>query len=535
MTKKVKNDIEPNTKVKPKNQTSDTQDLEQQITDQVNKEVSQKITNLPTSNKTVLKALYENEDGDAYLLIKQLKDKYTYDHTSGDWYYWNDHYWRLDKINHITTMIKDVIDLYGHQQQFETLSYQQAKKEGDEDKLKQHKSRLGLLIERIKILRTLKRKNQVLKLSTSGLNSLGITGEEWDKKPMLLGCRNGCFDLKEGVFKNGKPRDYIKVVSPIKFAGEDAPRDVWEKFLYEVYGKDQLMVDYIQRLLGYGISGLGTEKIFPILWGAKGFNGKTTLLEILKYVLGDFAYKVPKNFIMNNGFDSSGTGPDAIKIGLIGKRIVWFSETNKNERMDVAKLKELSGGDTTSARAPYAKRQIEFIPCALFLSITNKRPMVPADDPALWNRVHLISHDNSFVDYPDPKNPHEFLADKDLSEKLKQQAPGILMWLIEGCLLWQEMGIKPPARVLAATKDYQYSQDILGHFITECCSVGSDVFKETPKRLYKAYKEWCADVGHKPMAKNRMVNDMVDRFGKTVSVNGVRYFKGIVLADDIFS
>lgn len=515
--------------VQPEKSTE--QDIEQQIIENVEKNI--KVLKLPRDNKTVIKALYQDEDGDAYLLIKCLKDRYVYDHVSQDWYYWNEHYWRLDKINHVITLVKEVIQLYGDQDIFETLTYQAAAKKEDTEEYNKHLDRSKALKKRIEALRALKRKERILKLARAGLNSLGMTGEDWDKKPMILACKNGCFDLKTGEFGAGIPSDYVTLVSPIKFEGEDAPRDKWEKYLFQVHDSDQEMVDYLQRLFGYAITGTNEEHVFPIFWGSKARNGKSTLMEILKYVVGDLAYKIPANFIMDNRLKGTGTGPDAVTIGMKNKRIVWFSETNKNERLDVARLKEFSGGDTISAKAPYAKRQQQFELYCLIISLTNKVPMVPADDPGLWHRIHLIPHVNSFLDNPDPENEHEFLADKDLSKKLKKQAPGILMWLIEGCLLWQEFGLMPPDKVRFATKEYQESQDIFGHFLKECCMVGESAMKETLKDIYNKYKAWCDEVGHKPMAKNKVKTDMEERFGKPKKNSGIYYYKKIHLLNSL--
>ncbi len=412
------------------------------------------ITRMPTNNKLVMQKLMWNEDGDAYLLIKLLQDRYLYDHASKDWFYWNEHYWRLDKLNHILNMIKELIDLYGDQKVYELFSREQADKEGDEKEKKRHEYNIKQLDERIQQLSGIKRKQRVLILAATGLNSLGITGEEWDKHPMLLACHNGTIDLEAGEFRPGKQLDYLCTVSPINWIAHDTPCPLWENCISQMLGDDEQVVESVQRLLGYGITGRTTEHVFPIFWGPHGRNGKSTLFDMLKYVLGEFAYKVPKSYMMDQGINSSNSGsPDALTAGFRGKRIAWSAETNEKDRLDVAKLKELVGGDTMSARIPYAKRPIEFDPSHLFLAITNKRPKAPANDPALWQRVHLIALTNRFIDNPDPTKPNEFKANKQLKKQLKAEAAGILAWLVRGCILWQEQGLNPPDSVLASTAE----------------------------------------------------------------------------------
>jgi len=361
------------------------------------------------------------------------------------------------------------------------------------------------------------------------LKSLGITGESWDKHPMLLTCRNGCIDLKKGEFRPGIPTEYIKTVSPINWESYKTPCPIWKEFLSQMLSNNQDIVNYIQRLLGYGITGLNTEHIFPIFWGAEGRNGKGTLFETLKYVLGDLAYKAPANFLMEQTFKGSGSNPDAVKMGLHGKRIVWCSETNEKDRLDVANLKELVGGDTISARAPYARRQVEFEPTHLFLIILNKRPKVPANDRPLWERLHLIPLENSFIDNPSPSRPHEFKADKRLLSKLKKEAPGILALLVAGCILWQKYGINPPDIINAATEEYRKNEDILGDFIRECCyEDDNSMLRVTTKSFFTAYKVWCDDVVHYRMSKKRFLEDMKTRF-KFLKSDGVRYFVNVGL------
>jgi putative DNA primase/helicase len=165
------------------------------------------------------------------------------------------------------------------------------------------------------------------------------------------------------------------------------------------------------------------------------------------------------------------------------------------------------------------------------LIITNMRPRVPANDPALWQRLLLFPLKNSFIKNPNPNNPHEFMEDKHLDVKLRKEAPGILAWLVEGCLLWQEYGISPPANICAATEEYRQSEDIIADFIHECCVQDDNPLlnvRVERKVLYKAYKDWCLDAGHHPLAKKRFFDDFGSRFD-LITVRGIRYFSKVGL------
>ena len=510
------------------------EDMQQKMLDGINKEITAKqkatgkIVDLPTNNPTVVQALSENEFGDAALFVMLNKDKLIYDHAEKDWYYWNDHFWRLDKLENAICAIYKVIELYGEQLIFEQVTQRQAEHDGDEEEKKRHEKLAKMLRQRIKDLRTARRADTVLKLSARGVNMLATTGDDWDKDPYRLCCRNGCIDLKTGNFSPGSPSDLIRTASPIEWQGFDAPCDNWQKFLMQMNDNDEGVVDCLHRLLGYGITGLSIEHIFPIFWGSTGRNGKGTLFETLKYILGPYMYKAPAEFVIDRMNKNGSSGPDAVTMGLYGKRLVWLSETKQGDRLDTSKLKELVGGDTLSARMPYGKRQVEFSPTHLMLIITNMRPRVPANDPALWQRLLLFPLKNSFIPNPAPNNPHEFPDDKKLGDKLRAESPGILAWLVKGCLLWQEYGIAPPDNIRAATDKYRQDEDIISDFIQECCYQHIEARVER-KVLYTAYRQWCQDSGTFPYAKKRLYEDMGERFS-TVKIMGFYYFSGIDLA-----
>lgn len=485
--------------------------------------------NMPTSNKTVLKALDGNEVGDTFLFVQLFKDKYLFDHASGLWYYWNDHYWRFDELNHVPVLMQEVVALYDKQMQYESYSAMVARKEKNTKKTEKHEYRVKAIRKRVDQLQTLHRKNNILKQATYGKGSLGFPGNDWDTKPWLFGCKNGVIDLKTGKYRKGKPGDYIKTVSPIEWKGIDAPCPTWEKFMLDIFGQDKSIVDYIQRLFGYGITGLTTEHIYPILWGKKGRNGKSTMLETLKYVLGPMAHKAPANFFMQQRQGKATGSHDAELMSFRGARFIWGSESNDGDRLDTARLKELVGGDTISARPPYGRRQVEFKPTYLLLLLTNLRPRIPASDSALWRRIHLIPFLYSFIDNPDPENPFQLKDNKNLGEALEKEASGILAWLVDGCRAWDNFGLLPPDSINNATAEYRADEDIVGHFIEECCDVGSPILRVGPKKLYDEYKKWCTDVGHFPLAKPRFLKDIRERYGKMKTKRGTRTFRGIAL------
>ena len=455
----------------------------------------------------IMKALNSNEDGDAGLFIEVYRGRFCYDHAAGRWYKWTGNYWQEDLVGEATEGINAVIDLYDKAAERQAWQRRQAVNTQNQEAAKKHADHENQLLKRIRALQTVHRKQNVLQLARTGAASLGITGNEWDSGPWLLGCMNGVIDLKTGQHRPGQPEDFIKTIAPHDWRGIDEAAPLWETFLNQIFDGDQELITYIQRLFGYGITGLTTQHIYPIFWG-KGRNGKGTLLETLKYVLGSLAFKTKAETLLDQKFNRPSGAPDADTLAMRGKRLVWASEINEGRRINAGRLKELVGGDTLNARAPFGIRPVEFRPTHLLILLTNDRPQANPNDYALWQRIHLIPFTFSFID--DPKEPNERKADPELPEKLKQEAPGILAWLVSGCLAWQQEGLKPPVTIITATKEYRQTEDIIGQFISERCITGPNL-KIKAGDLFKVYEEFCEERGLEAK-KRAFSNEIKNRF-----------------------
>jgi putative DNA primase/helicase len=255
-----------------------------------------------------------------------------------------------------------------------------------------------------------------------------------------------------------------------------------------------------------------------------GRNGKGTLLETVKTVLGELALKTEAELLLEQKQARQAGAPNSSVLSLRGRRIVWASETSDGRRLNTGKLKELAGGDTLNARGVWGKHHVEFAPSHLLLLLTNSKPAAPASDYALWQRVHLIPFERAFVD--DPKAPNESKADPYLGDKLKAEASGILAWLVRGCLTWQKEGLNPPDVVRAATANYKDDEDILGHFIEERCIMGEACHVRAGE-LYQAWKIW-ADTNGTSLSGKIFGMEIKRRF-KPDSDKAGNYYIGIGL------
>ncbi|MFC1614338.1 phage/plasmid primase, P4 family, partial [Gemmatimonadota bacterium] len=220
--------------------------------------------------------------------------------------------------------------------------------------------------------------------------------------------------------------------------------------------------------------------------------------------------------LLEQSFSRSSNSPSPDIMSLQGLRVAWASETNDGRSLNSGKVKLLVGGDTLVGRRPYAKREIKFKPSHTLFLLTNRKPHAQADDYALWQRIYLIQFKLSFIDKP--KANFERVRDPDLQDKLKEESSGILAWLVRGCLEWQRQGLCPPAVIEKATAEYRSEEDILGHFIDECCEC--ELLAEIKhKELYKAYREWCEEAGHRQMSSKRFGSQMGERFKKEKRYN----------------
>jgi putative DNA primase/helicase len=302
---------------------------------------------------------------------------------------------------------------------------------------------------------------------------LADSGEKWDCDPWLLGAGNGVIDLKSGELREGAPEDRITMHVPSDFDLEaECPR--WEKFLREIFCDNEDVIHYIQRAVGYSLTGDTSEQCLFLCWGV-GSNGKSTFLNVLYYVLGDYALNLPFS-----AFELKARASIPNDVATIaGRRFVTAVETNAETRLNEARVKALTGGDSITARFLYGEH-FTFTPAAKFWLAFNDKPVINDTTHAMWRRVRLIPFTRTFA-----KN-------EKLESELKGEAEGILAWAVVGCLLWQGLGLDEPDVVTVATEDYRAESDAIGDFISECCNQASDA-RVLTQVMYDAYKGWAGE------------------------------------------
>jgi len=219
------------------------------------------------------------------------------------------------------------------------------------------------------------------------------------------------------------------------------------------------------------------------------------IVETISHVMGQLAASISSDMLLAQKYGKSSSGPSPDIMALRGVRLAFSSEIDEGQQFSASMIKKLTGNDELVGRNPHDKYQSRFAPTHKLIVMTNTQPSAPGHDKAFWERLKLIPFDISFVSR-DPREPHERSANLNLGEELLEEAPGILAWLVRGCLSWQRLGLDVPEEVTKATAEFRAEMDILAEFLTDCCVVGPDT-SAWAKDLYGAYESWAEDQGLK--------------------------------------
>ena len=304
-----------------------------------------------------------------------------------------------------------------------------------------------------------------------------------DADPELLNVKNGTINLRTGKSKPHDRNDLITKLAPVKYRG---PKDSvhWTPFLRKILPAPEVQ-EFMQRFFGYAITGLTVEQSLVFQVG-KGSNGKSTMNEAIKLVLGDYCATLPIGALLFSDGRTGGATPDIAK--LAGIRVVFASEPEVGQRFSEGMIKDLTGSDTISARKLY-KDPIEFKPEFTLIIAGNNRPAIRGTDDGIWRRFNVVPYGSVIA---------RVNRDRKLPAKLNDECSAILGWLVEGAKLWFESGLKTPQTVLAATNSYREENDTTSQFISEMMEADVSGWVAT-KELRPVYEIWCKENGFYPL------------------------------------
>jgi putative DNA primase/helicase len=292
----------------------------------------------------------------------------------------------------------------------------------------------------------------------------------------------------------------------------DATCPRWDRFLCEVFGADDALVGFVQRAVGYSLTGDTSEQCLFLCYGT-GANGKGTLTHALHHVLGDYAYAMPFSTVE---LQQRSAIPNDLA-ALLNRRFVSASETNDGTRLNESRIKALTGGDPLTARFLHAEF-FTFDPVGKYWLAVNHKPVVRDDSYAFWRRLRLIPFTETFR------------VNKALGRTLRDAAPGILAWAVRGCLAWQEHGLDPPATVTRATADYAAESDVLRAFLDEATEPAPEEEVQA-SALFTHYRRWADRHGlsdRERLSATAFGRKARERFPAR-TVNGRRFYQDLRL------
>lgn len=438
--------------------------------------------------------LYSFDDtGNAQRFADMFGKEMIYDHIDKMWLYWDNKRWHSDLDKE--TFRRAALSV--EEMQRELKFYQNQDETDGTDNAKNFS-------KHIKYTRSMKGEKALIEMAQQ---LLPILPSQLDCHAMAFNTASGIISLKSGEITPHDPKWFITKISDVDYSdNSDCPR--WLKFLDEIFNGDKELIRYVQKAVGYSMTGRTSEQCAFFLFG-NGNNGKSTFLDVIRDIMGEYAMNIQPETIMVRAATSAANSDIA---RLKGARFVTSVEPNEGMRINEGLLKQLTGEDTVTARRLYAN-EFEFKPEFKLWMATNHKPIIRGTDTGIWRRIHMIPF---AVSIPDEKK------DKELKSKLEREYPGILRWAVEGCLLWQREGLKMPRAVREMCKEYRREMDVLSAFIDDRCEVAEKSFAKA-SQLYAAYAAWCDENNEYLLSNTKFGIEMTKRFEKKHTCDGWFY------------
>jgi putative DNA primase/helicase len=410
------------------------------------------------------------------------------------WLIWDGARWRIDEDGEIDRRAKSTISAI----------HQEAATATDHDE--------GRVLRKHAIASEANaRINAMISLAQSE-KRVSITIDALDQAAPRFVAANGTIDLTSGELRPHERRDLSTKRSLIDYDAR-AACPTWDRFLLEIMGGGSTgaeLVAYLRRAVGYSLTGDVREHAIFFLYG-NGSNGKSTFLEIVRAILGDYARNAEFETFFAGQRSPGSAREDLAR--LRGTRLVTAIEAPEGRRLDESLLKAIAGGDMLTARDLY-KGSFEYRPQLKLWFSGNHKPVIKGTDDGIWRRFHLVPFLVKYHD-PIPENAHlpsHLAKDLALPEKLRSELPGILAWAVRGCMEWQRVGLSAPSIVRSATQEYRTQMDTIGDFIRDRAIVSVNA-RVSSSELYTAYTSWCKGNGEKAASNTTFGLKMADRPG----------------------
>lgn len=448
--------------------------------------------------------LYSFDDtGNAQRFVDLFGDKVRYCYTDKRWLWYDGRKWCTD----MTGTVKRLADKAVACMAAEAKVYAQLDADEGTDMAKAFEKHM-------KSCRSNKSKNAML---SEVMHHVPVLPAQMDRFKTVLNTPGGVIDLRSGGISPHDPMTYLTKMTAVEYSeNADCPR--WLAFLDDIFRGDKDLIRYVQKAVGYSLTGSTTEQCAFFLYGT-GRNGKSTFIDIIRDIFGDYAANIQPETIMVRSNQSTAINSDIAR--LKGARLVTSVEPNEGVRINEGLLKQLTGDDTVTARKLYGD-EFEFKPEFKLWMATNHKPVIRGTDTGIWRRIHMIPFT---VQIPEEK------IDRRLKYKLSAELTGIFRWAVEGCLLWQKEGLKMPRAVLEEVREYRREMDVISAFVEDKCTVGKGLSVKS-SQLFAAYLNWAEQNNEYRMSSTKFGMELAKRFEK-VKGRGCNYYSGITLDEQV--
>jgi P4 family phage/plasmid primase-like protien len=451
------------------------------------------------SPKKEKKAFKNTDIGNAERFFHHQGDSFKYNTTFGKWFIWDGKRWAEDKTQRIIQMgMKEIRNIY--KEAFQEEDEEKRKAIADHARRSESKGRLEAMISMVQ-------------------SFVSTLPDSMDQNEWLFNCENGVIDLKTGELQPHNRELMMTKISNVSYDSK-ANCPTWMQFLKDVFQDEQgnikqETIDFLQKAVGYSLTGSTREQVLFFLYGT-GRNGKSTFMNVIKEILGDYGKQTNAETFTIKKSDQVRNDIAALK----GTRLVAATESEEGARLAESLVKTLTGGEPVQARFLH-QEFFEYIPTFKIFFTTNHKPVIRGADEGIWRRIRLVPFT---IRIPDEK------LDKDLPEKLRNEMPGILKWMVEGCLKWQREGLGIPQEVEEATNNYRDEMDTMGNFLSEYCIIHENT-KAYGIELYRQYQYWCSETGEYEITKTKFNRKLEERGHKKGRDGRGIYFTGLGIKD----
>ncbi|WP_283679932.1 phage/plasmid primase, P4 family [Lentilactobacillus sp. Marseille-Q4993] len=330
-----------------------------------------------------------------------------------------------------------------------------------------------------------------------------VTPEEFDQELNILNTQSGYVDLSNGELHETTYKNHFTKITKAEYS-PTAEADAWQQFLHQIFlGNDEL-IEYMQKLVGYALTGTMKEQLFIVLHGKgdidNGANGKSVFVETLRQVFGDYAINIKPEVLLVNKYGTADSATLSTLAQMKGARFVATSETEDGARLSESLIKRLTGGEAITAKKLYAE-PFTFMPTGTIFMSTNNKPIIRGMDHGIWRRLVFI---------PFLASIPESQKDTSLTDKLLRERNGILNWAVDGALMYQKDGLNPPHQVQAEKESYRGEMDTVGQFLSES-AVFDKSYRTSFADIALAWDEW-EHIHGTNMSKNKLNRELGNRY-----------------------